>query len=114
MIAKHPEMVFVKSSTEAKEVMKSKEFTIASSMGLESGHMIGSSLAVLRLFHKLGVRYMTLTHNCDVPWATQAYSEGKTDEGLSDFGRKVVLEMNRMGMFVDISHVSRQTMIGRN
>lgn len=114
MIAKHPEMVFVKSSTEAKEVMRSKDFTIASSMGLESGHMIGSSLAVLRLFHELGVRYMTLTHNCDVPWATQAYSEGKTSEGLSDFGRKVVLEMNRMGMFVDISHVSRQTMIGKN
>ena len=73
--------------------------------------MIGSSLAVLRLFHELGVRYMTLTHNCDTPWATQSGSEDTDDKGLSDFGRKLVQEMNRLGMIVDLSHVSKQTML---
>lgn len=113
MIAQYDELVFVRTSSEARDVMqKSDSFKIASTMGLEGGHMIGSSLSVLRMFHELGVRYMTLTHNCDTPWATQSGSEGKTDVGLSEFGKKMIKEMNRIGMIVDLSHVSMQTMIG--
>jgi len=111
MIDQYDELVLVKSSAEAKAVALDKTKRVASTMGLEGGHMIGSSLAVLRLFHELGVRYMTLTHNCDTPWATQSGSEDTNDKGLSDFGRELVKEMNRIGMIVDLSHVSRQTML---
>ena len=77
-------------------------------MGLEGGHMIGDSLGVLGAFHRLGVRYMTLTHTAHTSWADS--SKGKTShERLTEFGRKVVKEMNRLGMMVDISHVSDKT-----
>ena len=56
---------------------------------------------------------MTLTHSCDLPWVTSSNADSKTDVGLSEFGAKVVKEMNRMGMIVDLSHVSTQTMRGR-
>ena len=82
---------------------------IASLMGMEGGHSINDSLGTLRMMHRLGVRYMTLTHNENLPWADSA-----TDEpilgGLSEFGRDVVREMNRIGMFVDLSHVSADVM----
>ncbi|MDQ3095006.1 MAG: dipeptidase [Actinomycetota bacterium] len=82
---------------------------VASLMGMEGGHSIDGSLGTLRMMYELGVRYMTLTHNENVPWADSA-----TDEpilgGLSDFGRGVVREMNRLGMFVDLSHVSPDVM----
>merc|ERR1711935_38745 len=110
MIDQYDELVLVKSSAEAKVVTLDKTKRVASTMGLEGGHMIGSSLAVLRLFHELGVRYMTLTHNCDTPWATQSGSEDTNDQGLSKFGKDMVREMNRIGMIVDLSHVSKQTM----
>ncbi|GHG59263.1 dipeptidase [Sinomonas cellulolyticus] len=87
---------------------------IASLMGAEGGHSIAGSLAVLRMLADLGVRYMTLTHNDDLPWATSATGalmERGADPGLSPFGREVVAEMNRIGMLVDLSHVSPQTML---
>jgi membrane dipeptidase len=82
---------------------------IASLMGAEGGHSIDSSLAVLRTLHALGVRYMTLTHNDNVPWADSATDE-PVHGGLTDFGRDVVREMNRLGMLVDLSHVAATTM----
>ncbi|NUP75260.1 MAG: membrane dipeptidase [Sinomonas sp.] len=83
---------------------------IASLMGMEGGHSIASSLGALRAMAALGVRYMTLTHNDSIPWASSATGEGE-DRGLSDFGREVVAEMNRIGMMVDLSHVSDRTMV---
>ncbi|MEO7267614.1 MAG: dipeptidase [Knoellia sp.] len=82
---------------------------IASLMGAEGGHSIDSSLGALRMLHTLGVRYMTLTHNDNVPWADSATDEPVLG-GLSPFGREVVREMNRIGMTVDLSHVSADTM----
>jgi len=82
---------------------------IASLMGAEGGHSIRSSLGVLRSLHALGVRYMTLTHNRNVPWADSATDEPASG-GLTDFGRMVVAEMQRIGMLVDLSHVSPGTM----
>ena len=82
---------------------------IASLMGMEGGHSINSSLGTLRMMHALGVRYMTLTHNENVPWADSATDESVLG-GLSGFGRDVVREMNRIGMFVDLSHVSADVM----
>ena len=82
---------------------------IASLMGAEGGHQINESLATLRMLHRLGVRYLTLTHNDNVPWADSATDE-PVHGGLSDFGRDVVREMNRIGVLVDLSHVSAGTM----
>jgi membrane dipeptidase len=82
---------------------------IASLMGAEGGHSIDSSPAVLRTLHALGVRYMTLTHNDNVPWADSATDEPVVG-GLSDLGRDIVREMNRLGMLVDLSHVAPTTM----
>jgi membrane dipeptidase len=82
---------------------------IASLIGLEGGSMIASSLAALRQFHALGIRYMTLTH-----WRTTRWADAATDapqhDGLTPFGVEVVREMNRLGMLVDLSHVSPGTM----
>jgi membrane dipeptidase len=82
---------------------------IACLMGAEGGHQIQESLAVLRMYHRLGVRYLTLTHNDNVPWADSATDEPSLG-GLNDFGRDVVREMNRIGMLVDLSHVSHDVM----
>ncbi len=82
---------------------------IASMFGIEGGRQIGGSLAALRLFHELGVRYMTLTHNQTTEWADSATDEPK-HKGLSPFGLAVVKEMNRLGMLVDLSHVSPDVM----
>jgi membrane dipeptidase len=82
---------------------------LACLMGAEGGHQIGGSLAVLRMFHRLGIRYLTLTHNDNVPWADSATDEPVLG-GLNDFGREVVREMNRIGMLVDLSHVSHDVM----
>jgi membrane dipeptidase len=82
---------------------------IASLLGAEGGHSIGSSLGVLRILQRLGVRYLTLTHNVNVPWADAALDTQRLG-GLSDFGRLVVREMNRLGMLVDLSHVAVGTM----
>jgi membrane dipeptidase len=82
---------------------------IASLMGMEGGHSVDSSLGTLRMMHALGVRYMTLTHNENVPWADSA-TDVPVLHGLSGFGRDMVREMNRIGMFVDLSHVSADVM----
>jgi membrane dipeptidase len=82
---------------------------IASLLGAEGGHSINNSLGVLRAMYALGVRYMTLTHNDNVGWADSATDVPDTG-GLSDFGREVVTEMQRLGMLVDLSHVSDATM----
>lgn len=82
---------------------------LASLLGAEGGHSIGCSLGTLRLLHVLGVRYLTLTHNDNTPWADSATDVPAVD-GLSAFGREVVREMNRLGMMVDLSHVAATTM----
>jgi membrane dipeptidase len=78
-------------------------------LGAEGGHSINESLGVLRALYRLGVRYMTLTHNDNVSWADSATDEPAAG-GLTDFGREVVREMNRIGMLVDLSHVAATTM----
>lgn len=82
---------------------------VASLIGIEGGHQIGGSLAALRQFYDLGARYMTLTHFKNNQWADSATDDPRF-HGLSDFGRIVVHEMNRIGMLVDLSHVSPETM----
>jgi membrane dipeptidase len=82
---------------------------VASLIGMEGGHSIDNSLANLRMFHRLGARYMTVTHNVTLPWADAAIGTPKSG-GLSPFGEEVVREMNWLGMLVDLSHVSPDTM----
>ena len=82
---------------------------IASLIGIEGGHAINDSLAVLRRLYQLGARYMTLTHSKSVRWADSA-TDMVRHEGLSEFGERVIREMNRLGMMVDLSHVSVATM----
>jgi membrane dipeptidase len=86
-----------------------KEGKIASLIGVEGGHSIENSLAVLRMLHALGARYMTLTHSETLDWADSATDEPR-HHGLTPLGEDVVREMNRLGMLVDISHVSAETM----
>jgi membrane dipeptidase len=82
---------------------------IAALIGVEGGHSIDNSLAVLRMLHTLGARYLTLTHFDNTDWADSA-TDKPAHNGLTDFGKQVVREMNRLGMLVDISHVSAKTM----
>ena len=82
---------------------------IASLLGIEGGHVIENSLGALRAFYRTGVRYMTLTHFTNTDWADSA-TDDVVNDGLSPFGEEVVREMNRMGMLVDLSHVSPATM----
>ena len=94
----------------ASDIWKSfGEGKIASLLGMEGGHAIENSLGALRAFYDLGVRYMTLTHNVTLDWADAA-SDSARHAGLTEFGKEVVREMNRMGMLVDLSHVSPGTM----
>lgn len=87
---------------------------IASMLGIEGGHQLGGSIAALRQAYDLGVRYVTTTHNCDNAWATSASTVAangpQSDKGLTSFGALYVKEMNRLGMMLDLSHVSHQTM----
>jgi membrane dipeptidase len=108
MVARYGDQLgFARTADELEAVFRSGR--IASLMGAEGGHSIGCSLAVLRMLHVLGVRYLTLTHNDNVPWADSATDEPVCG-GLSAYGVEVVREMNRIGMLVDLSHVSADTM----
>jgi membrane dipeptidase len=86
-----------------------REHRIASLIGIEGGHQINDSLAVLREYYDLGARYMTLTHSANTAWADSA-TDAPKHHGLTPFGKAVVREMNRIGMLVDLSHVSEATM----
>ncbi|HZS58917.1 MAG TPA: dipeptidase [Gemmatimonadaceae bacterium] len=104
MIAKYPERLeFATGTADIRRAFK--EHKIASLMGMEGGHAIENSLGALRAYYDLGVRYMTLTHNVTLDWADAALDTAKHG-GLTPFGKEVVREMNRLGMLVDISHVS--------
>jgi membrane dipeptidase len=108
MVARYGDRLgFARTADELEAVFASGR--IASLIGAEGGHSIGASLAALRMLHVLGVRYLTLTHNDNVPWADSATDE-PVCRGLSAFGVEVVREMNRIGMLVDLSHVSPDTM----
>jgi membrane dipeptidase len=111
-VRRHPE-TFEMAST-ADDIRRiAKKGKIAALMGIEGGHAIEDSLRTLRMFYKLGVRYMTLTHTNTNDWADSSGdiedANVKHHNGLTDFGREVVREMNRIGMMVDISHVSDKT-----
>jgi membrane dipeptidase len=98
-------------ATTADDIMAAhRNGKIASLIGIEGGHAIENSLGALRMFYELGVRYMTLTHSGTTPWADAA-TDAPRHGGLSPFGEDVVREMNRIGMMVDISHVSDATML---
>lgn len=109
MVARYPEtFAFARTADEIREVRKSNR--IACLIGIEGGHSIENSLALLRMYHQLGVSYMTLTHSDSLAWADAATDKPKSTNGLSEFGLEVIHEMNRLGMLVDISHVSTNTM----
>ena len=106
-VARHPNDL-VMATTAAEILAAHKRGRIAILMGLEGGHAIDSDLSVLRSYAELGVRYLTLTHTNHTPWADSSAKPGEHN-GLTDFGRQVVRELNRLGMMVDISHVSDKT-----
>ena len=108
-IARHPGDLEMATSS-AEILAARKRGHIAILMGVEGGHAIDSDLSVLRSYAELGVRYLTLTHTNHTPWADSASLAG-AHNGLTDFGRQVVREMNRLGMMVDISHVSDKTFL---
>jgi membrane dipeptidase len=108
MIAMYPDRLALALS--ADDIERSfKRGRVASLLGMEGGHAIENSLGALRAYYDLGARYMTLTHNVTLDWADAALDTVRHD-GLTDFGREVVREMNRLGMLVDLSHVSPATM----
>jgi membrane dipeptidase len=108
MIAKYPDRLALALS--ADDIRKDfRQGKIGSLLGLEGGHAIENSLGALRAYYDLGVRYMTLTHNVTLAWADAALDSAKHN-GLTAFGDSVVREMNRLGMLVDLSHVSPATM----
>ncbi|HEX6731734.1 MAG TPA: dipeptidase [Pyrinomonadaceae bacterium] len=107
-VERHPNDLML--ATSAADIRRAKrQRKIASLMGIEGGHAIENSLPTLREFYRLGVRYMTLTWNNTNDWADAGRGEQKHN-GLTEFGREVVREMNRLGMLIDVSHVSDKTM----
>jgi membrane dipeptidase len=107
-VEKHPDVLT--SCTTAAEIRRAKKQNrICALMGIEGGYAIENSLYALRDFYRLGIRYMTLTHNVSHDWADAHRGEVKNN-GLAPFGKEVVREMNRLGMLVDISHVSDKVM----
>jgi len=107
VVAKYPELQWTLTDDAVKQSFKTGK--IGSLLGLEGGHAIENSLALLRTYSDMGARYMTLTHNVTLDWADAALDSVK-HHGLTPFGREVVREMNRLGMLVDLSHVSPGTM----
>jgi membrane dipeptidase len=108
LAARYPDRLRL-ANTAAEVTAARADGRIASLMGAEGGHSIACSLATLRALHALGVRYLTLTHNDNTPWADSA-TDKPVANGLTRFGEEVVREMNRVGMLVDLSHVSADTM----
>lgn len=108
LLARYPHALQFASTAEDMESAHERG-VIASLMGAEGGHSIACSLGTLRALYELGVRYMTLTHNDNVPWADSA-TDAPVAGGLTPFGEEVVREMNRLGMLVDLSHTSADTM----
>ena len=107
MVRSRPELELARTADDIERIHR--EGRIASLICVEGGHMIENSLGVLRIFHELGARYLTLTHWDTVEWADAATDRAEHD-GLTEFGESVIRELNRLGMFVDISHVSADTM----
>jgi membrane dipeptidase len=108
MIARYPEaMELALSSADVRRIAAKGK--VASLLGMEGGHVLENSLGALRAYYDLGARYMTLTHNVTLDWADAALDEPR-HHGLTPFGKEVVREMNRLGMLVDISHVSPDVM----
>ena len=107
VIARYPELELALTADAMEAAMKRGK--IASVLGMEGGHAIQNSLGALRAFYTLGARYMTLTHNVTLDWADTA-AKPDVHGGLTPFGEEVVREMNRLGMLVDLSHVSPATM----
>ena len=108
MIAMYPDqLALALTADDIEKAFKQKK--IASLLGMEGGHAIENSLGALRSYYALGARYMTLTHNVTLDWADAALDTARND-GLTKFGEEVVHEMNRMGMLVDLSHVSPAVM----
>ena len=108
MVDRYPD-TFALALTAADVERAFKSGRIASLIGMEGGHSIDSSLATLRMMYALGARYMTLTHSRNTPWADSA-TDTPAHGGLTPFGEAIVHEMNRLGMLVDLSHVSAETM----
>ncbi len=109
LIARYPaDMQFAGSSADVVQAMKAGK--IASLIGMEGGHSIGGSLGVLRQMYALGARYMTITHFKNTAWADSA-TDAPAHNGMTPFGKDVVREMQRIGMLVDLSHVSEKTML---
>src|SRR5579863_9669837 len=112
-VAKHPDQMMFVATPEGIELAH-REHKLAALMGIEGGHSIEDSLALVRMYYDLGVRYMTLTWANSTDWADSSgdiddISVPHNKEGLTEFGKDVVYEMNRLGMMVDISHVSDKT-----
>ena len=106
-VHQHPDIIeFAYTSRDIERIIT--EGKLAALMGLEGGHAIENDLENLHNFYELGIRYMTLTHSCSHNWADSS-TDNLINGGLSEFGREVVREMNRIGMIVDVSHVSDQT-----
>ena len=108
MVRSYPQdLEFARTADDIVRIRKAGK--VASLIGVEGGHSIDNSLGVLRTYHELGVRYMTLTHSENTDWADASTDKPKAN-GLTPFGEEVVREMNRLGMMVDLSHVSADTM----
>lgn len=116
LVGDHSELTFADSPADVRDAKRKGKIGVL--IGIEGGHAIENSLGALGAFHRLGVRYMTLTHTNTNAWADSSGSFWRPDfdpkkyavhGGLTDFGREVVLEMNRLGMLVDVSHVSDDT-----
>ncbi|TNM91010.1 hypothetical protein fugu_003299 [Takifugu bimaculatus] len=113
MCQKYPEVFMFASSSD--DILKAFSMNkTASLIGVEGGHSLDSSLGTLRTMYQLGVRYLTLTHSCNTPWAdnwrVDQGSDPSEHDGLSPFGKQLIVEMNRLGMLIDLAHVTVRVM----